>query len=788
MELAAPDSRVVRGYRLASQVIGWVVLGAGLLVLVVGWWLGVEPVRTPIPGAVAMKANTAFAFVLVGLSLVLYCRGRAKVVAVVSACLAILLGIVNLAEYLVGAEATRFDTLLGADLELVRPGRMAVLTAVCFAFLGVALVSLLFGRAVGLRQGIGVVVGAVSLSGVLGYILGNEYLTSWGPAFSPIAFNTAALLLLLGPAVIMAEPTTGWARVISSPLLGGRLFRTGFLPLVVIIVVAISFTEYVHVHLPGDNNELGDALSELSWLVLIFVLIGLLVVASISNDRTDQKRQTAATKLSESEQRYRLLAENATDVVWQSDADAVMVWVSPSIETVLGWAPEQLVGTSPIHLVHPDDTEVLAQNRAATSSGRTVLPFELRLLTADGRYRWLSAQVRPIMSADGAVAGGIVGLRDIEEEVLSREALAHAIEHDRLTGLATLPVALARIDRLLGELRQRAAGRTVGVLCVGIDSLKQVNEALTHAAGDRVIVEVAIRIASVVDSPDLLARGDGDEFLVLVPELTSGADASAIAERISVAAHGTVSIGVNHLEPTVSIGIATGAADTSAGELVRDAALAMGQAKDHGRDRWEFFDAEVGHEAQQRVLIEAGIREGLADGQFVPWFQPVVNLADGTLVGYEALVRWVRPDGGIIAPDGFLPVAERTSLICDIDLAVLAQSLEMLATLPASLSIAVNISAATLASPKYAEQVIEALPRSGIEPARLHLEFTETAVLAVSEPVHEVMNRLAGVGVRWYVDDFGTGYSSIAHLRGLPIAGLKLDLSFTQGIGDDDPT
>jgi EAL domain-containing protein (putative c-di-GMP-specific phosphodiesterase class I) len=216
--------------------------------------------------------------------------------------------------------------------------------------------------------------------------------------------------------------------------------------------------------------------------------------------------------------------------------------------------------------------------------------------------------------------------------------------------------------------------------------------------------------------------------------------------------------------------------------------LAMHQAKDHGRDRWEFFDDQVGHEARQRVFIEARIREGLADGQFVPWFQPIVNLDDGVVVGYEALVRWVRPSGTVIAPDDFLGVAEITSLISEIDLAVLPQSLEVAAKLPSSVTMAINISAATLASSDYAAQVADSLLRSGVDADRLHIEFTETALLNVSDQVHAVMDLLAGAGVRWYVDDFGTGFSSISHLRDLPIAGLKLDMSFTHGLGGEDQT
>ncbi|MEI6621947.1 MAG: EAL domain-containing protein [Actinomycetes bacterium] len=508
-------------------------------------------------------------------------------------------------------------------------------------------------------------------------------------------------------------------------------------------------------------------------------------VFAAARDATDLVARQA---LADSERRYRLLAENTTDAVFLVDTTGSFTWVSPATRQVLGFEPKDLLGANGMSLIHPDDRRATAVRKARLVEGVDVPDLESRRLTADGSYLWMSLRGRAIIRGDGSLQGLIVGTRDIDAEVKARTALAHAIEHDPLTGLATLSVALARIDRLLGELVERGPGRAVGVLCVGVDGLMAVNEALTHAAGDRVLIAIATRIATVEDDPDLLARGSGDEFLVVLPDLVRAADAGVFAEQFRLAAHGAVTIGVSHLEPTVSIGIATGGRGANAEELLRDAALAMHRAKDDGRDRCEFFQASLAREAQYRVNVEGGIRDALAGGQFVPWFQPVVDLGDETVVGYEALVRWVRPDGSIVPPDEFVPIAERTSLITDLDLVVLWRSVEILARLPAPVYVAVNVSAATLASDGYAGQVIGTLTRYGVAPERLHLEFTETALLYVSHHVRSVMHQLAAIGVSWYVDDFGTGYSSISHLRDLPVAGLKLDLSFTAELGSADAT
>ncbi|MEI6623488.1 MAG: bifunctional diguanylate cyclase/phosphodiesterase [Actinomycetes bacterium] len=314
------------------------------------------------------------------------------------------------------------------------------------------------------------------------------------------------------------------------------------------------------------------------------------------------------------------------------------------------------------------------------------------------------------------------------------------------------------------------------------------NEALTHAAGDRVLTAVAARIATVADTPDQIARGTGDEFVIIIPDLVRAADAGMVAEQVRQAAKGTLFIRDQELQPTVSIGIATGGRGASGSELVRDASLAMRQAKADGRDRWEFSDNRLAVEARRRLTIEAGIRDGLNEGQFAPWFQPIVDLSSRAVVGYEALMRWVQSDGTVVEPGGFLPIAERTHLVADLDLVALWRSTELLARLPASQHVAVNVSVTTLNGLACADNVKAALTACGVEPSRLHLEVTETALLTVNDHVRAVMHELAGAGVRWYVDDFGTGYSTIAHLRDLPFAGLKLDGSFTAGVGAGDLT
>lgn len=496
------------------------------------------------------------------------------------------------------------------------------------------------------------------------------------------------------------------------------------------------------------------------------------------NDQVNAREQLAA-----SEERYRVLAENVSDIVLQVDPDGSIAWASASTEKMLGHEPDDLIGTLAVDLIHPDDVERAFRARDALLAGETE-EREFRVLRRDGTALWMAIDVRAVQTADGI--GRVVAARSIDDEVTSRHQLEFALEHDQLT---RLPTRRAILDRIEGLQSQLTADAQVAVLCIDIDDLASINEALAYAAGDDVLRSVATRIHAAAPEEELVGRGAGDEILVVVASTGPGADTDvlSLAEAIRTEASTPTTVHGHDIVVTVSIGIALGDPESDGEQLLHEANLAASKAKQKGGNRCDFVDREVAARAEQRLSLEAGIRDGLARGQFVPWFQPLVAIDTGEVSGYEALVRWVRPDG-VVEPGGFLPVAERTSLVTDLDVAVLHQSLTALAALPPPLTIAVNVAAATLDRIAYADLVIESLAQTGADPQRLHLEVTETMLLDLTTTVPAAMRRLADLGVRWYVDDFGTGYSSISHLRGLPIAGLKLDRSFTSAIGAGDRT
>lgn len=487
-------------------------------------------------------------------------------------------------------------------------------------------------------------------------------------------------------------------------------------------------------------------------------------------------RLEAEEALWRTEEKYRLIAENSSDVVILVGNDDRFLWVSPSARAVLGWEPAEVLGHRELEYVHLEDLrhmqEVLPVARAGVPHTE-----DYRIRRGDGNYLWVSVRSSPVVDADGNPAGRVAAVRDIHEVVQAERALAHAVDFDALTGLAKRSLALRWIDEVL----QTRRSPDWALLCVGVDGMTAINQGYTYAAGDQVLQAVATRLVAAAGARDRVARVAGDEFVVLMRDITSATDAANAAERLAAAVRGPLSIDGVRLQASACIGIAM-AGVGAAEELLRDASMAMRQAAGRGHDRWEFFDGDTGKRTRQELSTQLSLHEALQAGDIKPWLMPIANMRDGTVVGYEALARWVRDTGDVVTPDKFLDLAERTGQIQAIDRAMLTGVIAALSHIPEPLHVAVNIAASTLATGALDEWVRSDLLGSGVDPTRLHLEVTETALLRISSSITDTMRSLADLGISWWVDDFGTGFSSISHLRDLPVSGLKLDQSFTAGV------
>lgn len=362
--------------------------------------------------------------------------------------------------------------------------------------------------------------------------------------------------------------------------------------------------------------------------------------------------------------------------------------------------------------------------------------------------------------------------------------LAFLRVRDALTGLPNRSQLVDRMDQALS--RPGSAGRTA-LLFIDLDHFSQVNNSLGHDAGDAILLYTAQQIAAVTRVQDTIARLGGDEFLVLCED-TDADGAGVIAERIVKVFRRPVNITGQELRITASVGITNATRDHNPADLLREADAAMHHAKDQGRNQSSQFETSHSHKVSRLLDLEPALRRALERKEFVLFFQPIHNIADGSLQGVEALVRWNRPGHGLVPPDEFIPIAEYTGLIVPLGAWVLNEALGQLSTwkrsnsVPADFSVSVNLSPVQLLDRTLVDTIKRTLAEHHLDPSDLTLEMTETALIADRSRMQATVTALAEAGASLSIDDFGTGYSSLAYLRYLPAKQLKVDRSFVAGL------
>jgi diguanylate cyclase (GGDEF)-like protein len=366
----------------------------------------------------------------------------------------------------------------------------------------------------------------------------------------------------------------------------------------------------------------------------------------------------------------------------------------------------------------------------------------------------------------------------IEQREQLQEDLSYQAAHDSLTRLPNRAQALRLIDAALS--RAQRSGAIIGLLFVDLDRFKAVNDTFGHSAGDQVLTTAAARMKSEVRAGDVVARLGGDEFVVLLEPVDTQASVVEIAERLVAAMSLPMVLqGGHQVAVGASIGVAISMDGSIDGDrLLGEADAAVYGAKRAGRGQIGIYDEWLRRELCDRMVLEAAITSGLRAGEFVVHYQPIVRVATGQVQGYEALVRWNRPGVGLVAPGEFIPTAEASTLICELDAWVLREALKQLAAWPdEQRSVAVNISGRHMASTRILEDVRVALRESGVPADRLVVEITETILIDDVATIGH-LSQLRGLGVGISIDDFGTGYNSIAQLRQLPVDIVKIDKSF----------
>jgi len=386
--------------------------------------------------------------------------------------------------------------------------------------------------------------------------------------------------------------------------------------------------------------------------------------------------------------------------------------------------------------------------------------------------------------------GGFVTIySDITSQKEAAEAIEKLAHEDALTGLANRYTLEARLDQSLADVQRH--NRQLALIFLDMDNFKAINDSLGHAVGDEFLVEIAQRLVGCVRGNDIVGRPGGDEFVIALADLESTNTAAVLASEILESLSRPLQLGLHEVVPSASLGISIFPDDgRDRVTLMKNADIAMYSAKSAGRNRFRFFDAAMTKSAEERLKVESALRQGLERGELVLHYQPQVCPREHRIVGFEALLRWLKPDGELVPPMQFIPLAEDTGLIVPIGHWVLRSACQALAAwrdsgLPESLSIAVNLSARQLKDELLVEKVGEILQATGIPPGRLELEITESVAMEHPAATVQVLHELKALGVRLSIDDFGTGYSSLAYLKLLPIDRLKLDRAFVMDIEVD---
>ena len=509
------------------------------------------------------------------------------------------------------------------------------------------------------------------------------------------------------------------------------------------------------------------------------------VVGSIGVHNDVTERRMAEEALRESEARYRLMAENSTDMISRTSNRGILLYASDACRRLLGYEPSELVGRSFYDFVFDADRdEVRHLSSLIHESGPTT--FAYRVEKKDGSLIWFETTSRSVRDVFTGKIREIVGVsRDVTERKRVEEQIEYQAYHDALTGLPNRRLFRDRLTVALAHARRMK--HPLAVMFLDLDRFKVVNDTLGHSTGDELLKTVGTRLQSSLREEDSIARMGGDEFTILLADLKTTDDSAKIAQKVLDTVAQPLRIDGTELFVTTSIGIALFPSDGDTAEaLLANADHAMYRAKDAGRNSYQMFTPAMNNRALERLSLENDLRHALDRGELVLHYQPQINIASGRVTGVEALLRWNRPGFGLVGPKDFIPIAEETQLIVPIGEWVLReacrQAVEWQSDRPSGFRMAVNLSPRQFQHSDLPHVIAAALELSGIAPHDLELEITESLAMQNTTRTIATLQRLREMGVQIAIDDFGTGHSSLNYLRSFPIDSVKIDQEFVQEI------
>ncbi|MGK2226207.1 putative bifunctional diguanylate cyclase/phosphodiesterase [Devosia sp.] len=477
----------------------------------------------------------------------------------------------------------------------------------------------------------------------------------------------------------------------------------------------------------------------------------------------------------------------ASDWVWGFDADGSINRLSSGFTTATGVDEDDLVGADFVHFMQcitpPNDT-LVAQLERDVSDRKTFQDIELRV-TAAGVECWWALTGKPAFDDAGVYLGYIGTGSDVTARKLAERRITMLAHHDPMTGLLNRNKFTEQLNSCVARLERYGAPFTV--MFLDLDQFKSVNDSRGHMVGDRLLVEVAKRIDALVHEPDLTARLGGDEFAIILPNSGDSEMVARLADRLIAEIKRPFIIEGEEVVIGMSVGIAMAPlSGTRPDQILRNADLALYQAKDDGRSVYRFFESQMDSDARERRLLEVELRDAIGNRELVLYYQPLVSAESEEPVGFEALIRWNHPIRGLVPPVEFIPVAEHSNLIVDIGDWTIEQACMAASTWPEHLTVAVNLSAKHFRRSDITQVVQKALAMSGLAPKRLEIEITEGLLMEDPEEVVAKLGELRALGVSIAMDDFGTGYSSLNYLLKFPFDKIKIDRSFVNASSGDE--
>ena len=509
--------------------------------------------------------------------------------------------------------------------------------------------------------------------------------------------------------------------------------------------------------------------------------------------RNMAERQTAREMLSAEKERAQMTLDSIGDAVLSTDMEGRITYLNVVAEKITGWTREEASGkqVDDVFVIIDGSTREPCLNplKTALEQNKTVgLTRQCILIRRDGDEFAIEDSAAPIHDQHGVTTGAVIVFHDVSVARAIEAEMSHLAQHDTLTKLPNRTLLQDRLSQAI-----TAAGRNgsrMAILFLDLDGFKHINDSLGHAIGDKLLQSVAKRLLASVRTSDTVSRIGGDEFVILLSEVTHAGDAGVKAGKVLAALKAPLEIDQHNLRVTASIGVTTYPEDgQETAMLIKNADLAMYQAKENGRNNYQFFEKDMNVRALERQSVEENLCFALDRDELVMHYQPKINLKTGEITGVEALIRWQHPERGLIGPLQFISVAEDCGLMLPIGNWVLRESCRQAKEWQDAglrpIEMAVNVSSVEFRNEDFLEGVRAILEETGLSPHYLGLELTESVLMQHAKFTVPVLKKLKAMGVRLAIDDFGTGYSSLSYLRQFPIDTLKVDQSFVHGINAD---